>query len=331
MKKQLNIELPVSYLDPTTILGPKDCLINLIKNDTSAKVGVYNNSSISIYGEESEVHRIEKIIERMIQIASQHEPLTKNEVGILLNQSKENEEFFVPRDRSVILQYGKHKIVTKTKGQQEYLDSMRKNDITICIGAPGTSKTFSAVCYGLSLLLEKEIDKIIITRPMVEAKGERSLGSLPGEINSKLGIYLIPMIDVFERILGKSVLDEYINKGKIQMLPIGYMRGLSLYRTFCLCDEAQNLTVTLAKLLATRLGEQSKIVVCGDPIQKDLTESISGLDYLANSLNNEEGIGVVRLNNQDIVRHPLITKILNCFEKYDSYQRELRLSPNFHC
>ena len=234
---------------------------------------------------------------------------------MLINQSHDG-DFFVPQDDSLILKYGKKEIRTRTKGQQEYLNSLRKNDITIAIGAPGTSKTFTAVCYGLSLLKNKEIDKIVICRPMVEAKGENSLGSLPGEIGAKLQLYLLPMMDVFERVLGKEKLDAYIETGRIQMLPVGYMRGLSLYKTYLICDEAENLNITLAQLLVTRIGEGSKIIVCGDPMQQDSREQ-SGLNYLANSLESLSGVGVIRMEDKDIVRHPMITKMLKAFKEYD--------------
>ena len=312
---QKTIEIPY-YVDKVSLLGPKDSFLNLIRRDTAVKISVNSEEEISLYGPIDEVKRIESVLEKLMDIAANRESMTANEVGILLNQSKGVDGIYQPQDDSLILKYGKKEIRTKTKGQQAYLNSLRKNDITIAIGAPGTSKTFTAVCYGLSLLKNKEIDKIVICRPMVEAKGENSLGSLPGEIGAKLQLYLLPMMDVFERVLGKEKLDAYIETGRIQMLPVGYMRGLSLYKTYLICDEAENLNITLAQLLVTRIGEGSKIIVCGDPMQQDSKEQ-SGLNYLANSLESLSGVGVIRMEDKDIVRHPMITKMLKAFDEYD--------------
>lgn len=317
---QQTISLPTRYVSTIDVLGPKDSFLNLIRQDTAVKIAVNKEEEISLYGPIDEVKRIESVLNKLIDIAANHEQMTVNEVGILLNQSKDVAGIYEPQDDSLILKYGKKEIRTRTQGQQKYLDSLRNNDITICIGAPGTSKTFTAVCYGLSLLASKEIDKIIITRPMVEAKGENSLGSLPGEINDKLGLWVLPMMDVFERVLGRERLEAYVESDKIRMMPVGYMRGVSLKDTYFLVDEGANLSITLAKLVVTRLGEASKIVICGDTVQQD-TYGESGLTYLANSLQGISGIGIIHMQESDIVRHQLISKMLNAFERYDNCER----------
>ena len=317
---QQTISLPTRYISTIDVLGPKDSFLNLIRQDTAVKIAVNKEEEVSLYGPVDEVKRIESVLNKLIDIAANHEQMTVNEVGILLNQSKDESGIYEPQDDSLILKYGKKETHTRTQGQQRYLDSLRNNDITICIGAPGTSKTFTAVCYGLSLLSAKEIDKIIITRPMVEAKGENSLGSLPGEVNDKLGLWVLPMMDVFERVLGRERLEAYVESGKIRMMPVGYMRGVSLKDTYFLVDEGANLSVTLAKLVVTRLGEASKIVICGDPVQQD-TYGESGLTYLANSLQGISGIGIIHMQESDIVRHQLISKMLNAFERYDNCGR----------
>lgn len=320
---QKTIEIPY-YVDKLSLLGPKDSFLNLIRQDTAVKIAVNNEEEISLYGPIDEVKRIESVLEKLMDIAANREPMTTNEVGILLNQSKNVDGIYRPQDDSLILKYGKKEIRTKTEGQQQYLNSLKNNDITICIGAPGTSKTFTAVCYGLALLVNKEIDRIIITRPMVEAKGENSLGSLPGQVNEKLGLWVLPMIDIFERVLGKEKLEAYMESGKIKMMPVGYMRGISLKNSYLLVDESANLNITLAKLVVTRLGEASKIVVCGDPIQQD-SYGDSGLVYLAESLKNIGGIGIISMKESDIVRHPLIPKILNAFKEYDRKNEKARI------
>lgn len=297
------------------LLGPKDEYLNLIKKDTKIKIGV-QGIDISLFGEEEEVERIGKVFLQMLE----YDKLSRETIHLILEQSKEGKEF-LQTDESVILKYGKKEIRARTEGQLEYLRSMRNNPVTICIGAAGSSKTYSSVCYALSLLKNKQIDKIILTRPMVNAKGENDLGALPGELNNKLSLYVLPLTDVFERVLGKDKLQNYIESGKIEMLPIGYMRGVSLYNSFLLVDEAENLNITLAKLLVTRLGKSSKMVICGDPMQQDFYGE-SGLEYLANSLRDIDGVGVVRMKDSDIVRHPLIAKMLSAFTAYDNSKKK---------
>lgn len=315
MSVQKTIDVP-KYVDLVALLGVKDRNLDAVKDDTSLKISVNGDNKIYLFGEDGEIDRIIKVFEKMMEYLDTQKQLSKEDVEWILQRSHTGELYNVI-GQETILKYGKKEIKARTKGQIEYLNSLRNNYITICIGGPGAGKTMVAVCYALSLLINKEIDKIIITRPMVEAKGENDLGALPGEVNDKLNLYMLPMLDVFERTLGKEKLMNYIEHGKIKMLPLGYMRGLSLYKTCLIADEFENSNVTLAKLLATRLGESSKIVICGDPIQQD-NYGESGLDYLANSLQGVPGAGVIRMSNIDIVRHPMITRMLDAFEKYDT-------------
>ena len=314
MSIQKTIDVP-KYIDLVALLGAKDLNLNIIKSDTPVKISVNGDNKICLFGAEAEVSRIISVFEKMMEYLDTQKKLSQEDVEWLLQRSHVG-NLYEDIDEQTILKYGKKKIVARTKGQVDYLESLRSNYITICIGGPGCGKTMVAVCYALSMLVNKEIDKIVITRPMVEAKGERDLGALPGEVNEKLNLYMLPMLDVFERTLGKDKLLNYIEHGKIQMLPLGYMRGLSLYKTCLIADEFENSNITLAKLLVTRLGESSKIVICGDPIQQD-SRGESGLEYLANSLSNVNGAGVIKMGNSDIVRHPMITRMLEAFDKYD--------------
>lgn len=308
------IEIP-EYLSLVDLLGTKDSILNTVKDNTSLKISFDGDRKISLFGNEEETNRIDGVFNKMIQYLDTQKCLSKEDVEWLLQQSLDGNTLDSANEE-VILKYGKKEIKARTKGQLNYLNSLRNNYITICIGGPGAGKTMVAVCYALSLLVNKEIDRIIITRPMVEAKGENDLGALPGEINDKLNLYMLPMLDIFERTLGKEKLMNYIERGKIQMLPLGYMRGISLYKTCLIADEFENSNITLAKLLVTRLGESSKIAICGDPIQQD-SRSESGLGYLANALQDVPGAGIVRMSNEDIVRHPMITKMLTAFAAYD--------------
>lgn len=313
-KSQRTVEIP-EYIDVIDVIGPKDIYLETIRRDTDLRVKI-DGSIIYLFGEEEESNRVSSIFDRMFEILGQGSHVSKNDVEFLVSQSINNDICF-DRDSDVILKYGNQEIKTRTKSQQRYLESIRNNDITICQASPGVGKTMVAVCYGIQLLINKEVDKIVLTRPMVSAKGEADLGSLPGTVNDKLSLWTLPMIDVFERVLGKQRLEDYCSKGKIQLLPLGYMRGLSLYRTFMLADEFENSNITLAKLLVTRIGDFSKIVVCGDPVQQD-SSGVSGLTYLQKSLEGVPGVGIVTIPDTDIVRHPLIPKLLDAFKKEDS-------------
>ena len=315
MSVQKTIEVP-EYVDLVALLGAKDKNLDAIRADTAIKISINGDNRIYLFGKDDEVDRIISVFDKMVEYLDTQKKLSTEDVEWLLQRSHDG-SLYENVDEQIILKYGKKEIKARTKGQVEYLNSLRNNYVTVCIGGPGAGKTMVAVCYALSLLINKDIEKIVITRPMVEAKGERDLGALPGEINDKLNLFMLPMLDVFERTLGKERLMNYIERGKIQMLPLGYMRGLSLYKTCLIADEFENSNITLAKLLVTRLGESSKIVICGDPIQQD-SQGMSGLNYLANALQGVPGAGVIKMSNADIVRHPMITRMLEAFNSYDN-------------
>lgn len=313
-KRQKTVVIP-NFIDMVDVLGPKDRYLDLIKKDTDAKITV-RDKTLYLFGEEAEIQRLLEVFDKILEVLGQGEKVIQEDVELFLRQSKE-EGIYSGDNEGVILKYGKKEIRVKTQGQLEYLRSMRNNDITICESPCGTSKTYTSVCYALSLLLNKDIDRIILTRPMVAATGEQDLGALPGEVRDKVGIWNLPMTDVFSEILGEAKFESYVERGKIKMLPLGYMRGLSLKHSFILGDEFQSSSVVLAKLLITRMGEASKVVVCGDPIQQD-NKGMSGLTYLANALKEVPGVGIIHMQNKDIVRHPLIPRLLKAFEQYDN-------------
>ena len=313
MVKQNSVEIP-DFLEMVDILGVKDSFFNQIKKDTECNMAV-RGQQIDIFGDDKEVDRISSVLEHIIHISTAKQGLTASDIGLFLNQSKNGTLFYSEDDDNVILKYGKKEIRTKTQGQTRYLHALQENDITICTAPPGASKTFTAVAYGLNLLLNREVDNIIITRPLIEAGGEK-IGAEPGTMNDKLTNWMLPCLDVFERVLGKDQLQSYIDKDKIRMIALGRMRGLSFYRSFCIADEMQNSSITLAKLVATRIGEQTKIAILGDPMQKD-SDRRSGLDYLSHACRNIPGVGVVQMGKEDVIRHPIITKLLDAFDEED--------------
>ena len=208
-------------------------------------------------------------------------------------------------------------IYAKTLNQKEYFAKIIKNDLVFGIGPAGCGKTYLAVIIGVMLLKKGEVDRIVITRPVVEA-GE-SLGFLPGDLKEKVDPYLRPLYDAFHDVLGIEVTEKMMGRGQIEIAPLAYMRGRTLENAYVVLDEAQNTTKEQMKMFLTRLGENSKMIVTGDVTQIDLPKRItSGLVHVANILKGVEGIEFVEFNTVDVVRHPLVQKIIEQYEKIDN-------------
>lgn len=202
----------------------------------------------------------------------------------------------------------------KNQSQYAYYKLLEKNTIVFAMGAAGTGKTYLAVAYGVNMLKQKKVNKIIITRPIVEA-GE-NLGFLPGELKEKVDPYLTPIYDALHDILGKETTDKYLDKGVIEIAPLAYMRGRTLSDAFVILDEAQNTTSTQMKMFLTRLGYNSKMIITGDESQIDLKTSIkSGIIVASEILFDIEDIATIRFDSKDVVRHPLVSKIIQAYEK----------------
>lgn len=202
----------------------------------------------------------------------------------------------------------------KNQSQYAYYKLLEKNTIVFAMGAAGTGKTYLAVAYGVNMLKQKKVNKIIITRPIVEA-GE-NLGFLPGELKEKVDPYLTPIYDALHDILGKETTDKYLDKGVIEIAPLAYMRGRTLSDAFVILDEAQNTTSTQMKMFLTRLGYNSKMIITGDESQIDLKASIkSGIIVASEILFDIDDIATIRFDSKDVVRHPLVSKIIQAYEK----------------
>ncbi len=211
------------------------------------------------------------------------------------------------------LPYLGRNIEMKTISQGEYLYKMQRNDIVFSTGAAGTGKTFLSVAYAINLLAEGKIERIIITRPVVEA-GE-SLGYLPGDFKEKISPYMRPIYDSLYSLLSNDMISRYTEEGKIEVAPLAYMRGRTLSKSFIILDEAQNTTISQMKMFLSRIGEKSKAIITGDISQSDLPKDVeSGLKHALKILTNIKGIGFHHFEKKDVIRHHLVSKILEAYE-----------------
>ena len=231
----------------------------------------------------------------------------------LASEGKASDITKISSDTIAITYRGKP-IKSKTVGQKRYVDSIKKDAITFGIGPAGTGKTYLAVCLAVQAYKSKQADKIILTRPAVEA-GEK-LGFLPGDLQTKVDPYLRPLYDALQEMLGLETYTKLMERGSIEIAPLAYMRGRTLSNAFVILDEAQNTTKEQMKMFLTRLGDGSKMVITGDITQVDLPDGkLSGLEHAASVLKGVEGIGIIHLTDKDVVRNPLVMKIVRAYEE----------------
>tara|TARA_B100000405_G_C16674201_1_gene406950 strand:- start:46 stop:996 length:951 start_codon:yes stop_codon:yes gene_type:complete len=313
MKKTLKI----NDVDPIVLAGPKDENIKLIEKKFESLI-VLRGNTISIDGKKKEIDIITTIFNEMELIAIKKDYVSKNDVNTLINYlTSENVKMAIQNsDELIILNSHKGAITAKTDGQKKYCESIIKNDIVFAIGPAGTGKTYQAVASAVSSLKRKEVSKIVITRPAVEA-GER-LGFLPGDLKEKIDPYLTPLYDALHDMIPKDKLKLYLSNKTIEIAPLAYMRGRTLHNSFMILDEAQNATQTQMKMFLTRLGVTSKAIITGDITQIDLPPSDkSGLSDAARILNKVKGIDFIYFDAKDVVRHQLVKNIIKAYDKDD--------------
>ena len=225
----------------------------------------------------------------------------------------------------IVITHSNRPIKCKTIGQKNYIKALQKNTVSLCIGPAGTGKTYLAVAQAVADLKDGKIERIIMSRPAIEA-GEERLGFLPGDLAQKVDPYLRPLYDALNEILGAEVVQKYQERGVIEIAPLAYMRGRTLNRAMIIIDESQNASLSTLKMALTRLGEGSKMVLTGDVTQIDLPrKDDSGLEKCASILSGIEGIAIVRLNNRDVVRNQLVKDIVKAFEKAEA-EKEKKLT-----
>ncbi|MBV19745.1 MAG: phosphate starvation-inducible protein PhoH [Cytophagia bacterium] len=304
-------------IDPVVFSGAGDENIKLIENFFNSKIVLRGNNLI-VDGLKKEISEIELLIENIMYTINNKGFIGTSDINVLINSSSAQNISTNSDSKldNVILYTYKGAVVAETKGQKKYYKAVCNNDIVFAIGPAGTGKTYQAVACAVSALKNNEVEKIVITRPVVEA-GER-LGFLPGDLKDKVDPYLVPIYDSLHKMIESQKLKEYLNKNIIEIAPLAYMRGRTLHNAFIILDEAQNSTKMQMKMFLTRLGVTSKAIITGDLTQTDLgLNETSGLTDAANILNRVKGISFVTLDESDIVRHKLVKDIIKAYKKGD--------------
>ena len=308
--------IEIKTIDPTALLGIGDANIKLIEQSIPAKI-IARGEQIKLQGKESDVLRASEILLEMMQTLSSRGDLNKKDVQqlIALSNSNTNQSFDTNQISDSIIYFGKNGSVSpKTEGQHRYVKMVKNNDVVFSIGPAGTGKTYLSVAFALAALDANEVDRIILCRPAVEA-GE-SLGFLPGDLKEKVDPYLAPLYDSLHTLYSESKLSQLLKNKIIEVVPLAYMRGRTLDSAYMILDEAQNATPLQMKMFLTRLGVGSRSIITGDITQVDLQNpKESGLLQASEILSGVEGIGFVRLDEKDVVRHPLVMKIIKAYDK----------------
>ncbi len=302
------------------VLGVFDENLSVIARELELYTRV-EGTAICLEGEDPNVTVGEKVIESLLSVLDSGEEIDKSRLLYCIELAKEGHASDIEGVmQGVVAVSARGKPVKcKTVGQKEYVSAIRKNTITFGVGPAGTGKTYLAVCLAVASYKEKRVEKIILTRPAVEA-GEK-LGFLPGDLQTKVDPYLRPLYDALQEMFGQETYAKLMEKGAIEVAPLAYMRGRTLSDAFVILDEAQNATREQMKMFLTRLGEGSKMVVTGDLTQTDLPEGkTSGLKQAVTLLKDVEDIAVCTLTEKDVVRHPLVMKIVRMYER-DSARR----------
>ena len=315
--QEINIPIENSNLI-LELFGEFDENIKIIEKEFNVDI-VLREGEIRILGEELSAILAERLILKLIDILKREKRLTKQELMYtiqLIHRGKEDKVKDLLDETICVTDLGKS-IKPKTLGQKRYVDAIKNNDIVFGIGPAGTGKTYIAMAMAVDAFKKKKVNRIILTRPAVEA-GE-SLGFLPGDLQEKVDPYLRPIYDALFDILGFDTFIKYMERDLIEVAPLAYMRGRTLDSSYVILDEAQNTTNEQMKMFLTRLGFGSKAIITGDITQIDLPKGqSSGLKTITKILSDIDGIEFINLNKLDIVRHPLVQKIIEAYETYDN-------------
>ena len=284
---------------------------------------IARNGKVKVLGEEKNVERAQQVLSQLTELSRRGNTIQEQNVDYALSLTMEDSaEDILTIDKDLICHTLQGKpIKPKTLGQKKYVDAIREKMITFGLGPAGTGKTYLAMAMAITAFKRNEVGRIILTRPAIEA-GEK-LGFLPGDLQSKIDPYLRPLYDALYHIMGAESFIKNSEKGLIEVAPLAYMRGRTLDNAFIILDEAQNTTPAQMKMFLTRIGFGSKVVITGDSTQKDLPAGqTSGLDVAVSVVKNLEDISICRLTSRDVVRHPLVQRIVKAYEEYEQKQEQ---------
>ena len=274
----------------------------------------FRGNSITAKGNSDNLHNISEAIKFLVNKFFLTNSIEKSDITLSVNKNLSSEKKNNVQSFAQLIKTPRKSVIARSQKQSDYIKSLRENDIVMALGPAGTGKSFLAVSVAITMLMEKKVERVILSRPAVEA-GEK-LGFLPGDMKEKVDPYLRPLYDALYELFGFEKIDKKIETGEIEIAPLAFMRGRTLKNSFAILDEAQNATETQIKMFLTRIGENSKLVVNGDPSQVDLiNKSHSGLLKSKNILSNIEEIKIVEFDHNDVVRHPLVSKIIKAYQK----------------
>ncbi len=312
---QRRIDVPTEHMQ--NIFGGYDSYIRKVEDNLKVTI-IDRDGAVKITGTERAVRRVENIVRQLTELSKKGNAILEQNVDYaIMMEMEDKEDVLIEIDKECICHTVTGKPVKpKTLGQKEYVDAMRKHMIVFGLGPAGTGKTYLAMAMAITAFKNEEVGRIILTRPAIEA-GEK-LGFLPGDLQSKVDPYLRPLYDALYQIMGAESFTRNMEKGLIEVAPLAYMRGRTLDNAFIILDEAQNTTPAQMKMFLTRIGFGSKVIVTGDSSQKDLAPGVkSGLDVAIRVLRGLEGIAFCNLTSKDVVRHPLVQKIVMAYEDYE--------------
>lgn len=317
--REIVLDIPVEH--ERNIFGGLDLFLKKIERSLQVDV-IARDGKVKILGSDSQTKKAERVLQELLELSKRGSEITEQNVDYIISMTmQEATESYADLDKEILGYTVQGKpIKAKTYGQQKYVRAIQEKMMVFGIGPAGTGKTYLAMAMAIQAFKNNEVTKILLTRPAIEA-GE-NLGFLPGDLQSKIDPYLRPLYDALYQIMGAESFIKNSEKGLIEVAPLAYMRGRTLDNAFIILDEAQNTTPAQMKMFLTRIGFGSKVVITGDLSQKDLPYStVSGLEQASKVLEPVNEIGFCYLTNKDVVRHPLVQKIVHAYEKYEAREQ----------
>ncbi len=296
-----------------SIVGEFNKNLNELEKLTNTKI-FFRGNSITIKGDSEKIKKAAEALRFLVNKYLLTNTIEKNDISLSVKKNINLDKKTNVRSLGQLIKTPRKSVIARSDKQSKYIEALREKDIIMALGPAGTGKSFLAVSVAITLLMEKKVDRVILSRPAVEA-GEK-LGFLPGDMKEKVDPYLRPLYDALYDLFGYEKIQKKIDTGEIEIAPLAFMRGRTLKNSFAILDEAQNATITQIKMFLTRIGENSKLVVNGDPSQIDLiNKSYSGLIRSTKLLKKIKEIEIIEFDHKDVVRHPLVSKIIQAYQK----------------